>query len=399
MSNAWADMARAIIGDQAGGRASEHTAEVIRQGKDGTYWVKIPGGADETPISMAVVSAEPGDMVRVSIANGRSVMTGNVSSPSATTRTVSKVGAVANRAITTAYTEKARIDELQASMLTASSAVITDLEAEAAKVENLTANQLNSTVAYIGLLHAGDVEAENIIADHAALQELDVDSITANFARIDFANVNAAEVGMAKIVELLANSGVFENLVVRDGVVTGQLKSVEIIGDLIRANTIAADKIIFQGEDEYGAQNGLWYKLNQTGAGGLSADELTDAKYRNALDGSNIVAHSVTATEIDVADLTADQAFINSVVSNTLLADRVQVGMSAATHIVMQGDRLSFLSGDGTEVAYIAVDEDTNESMFYITKAVVVKDLRFGHWKWADRRNGNLALKWVGDPI
>lgn len=399
MSGVLADLARSVVGGSLGPRSSEHTATVLRRDKGGTYWVHVPGGAEETPVTTAMSEASPGDSVRVTIANGRAVMTGNVSNPSASTTTVSKVGAVANRAMTIAYTEKARVDELQASMLTASSAVITDLKAEAAKVENLTADQLNSTVAYIGLLHAGDVSAENIIADHAALQELDVDSLTANFARIDFANVNAAEIGMAKIVELLANSGVFENLVIRDGVVTGQLKSVEIIGDLIRANTIAADKIIFQGEDEYGAQNGLWYKLNQTGAGGLSADELTDEKYRNALDGSNIVAHSVTATEIDVADLTADQAFINNVVSNTLLADRVQVGMSAATHIVMQGDRLSFLSGDGTEVAYIAVDEDTNESMFYITKAVVVKDLRFGHWKWADRRNGNLALKWVGDPI
>ena len=51
------------------------------------------------------------------------------------------------------------------------------------------------------------------------------------------------------------------------------------------------------------------------------------------------------------------------------------------------------------EVAYIAVDDETQESMFYITRAVVVKDLRFGNWKWYDRSNGNLALKWIGGSL
>lgn len=51
------------------------------------------------------------------------------------------------------------------------------------------------------------------------------------------------------------------------------------------------------------------------------------------------------------------------------------------------------------EVAYIAVDPITRESTFYMTRSVVVKDLRFGDFKWFARKNRNMALKWIGGDI
>ena len=91
MSN-MAELARALIGGGTSPRSSEHMATVTRKAKDGTYWVHIPGGADETPISSYLAEASEGDTVRVSIKGGKAVMTGNVSSPSATIRSVSVVG-------------------------------------------------------------------------------------------------------------------------------------------------------------------------------------------------------------------------------------------------------------------------------------------------------------------
>jgi len=55
------------------------TAEVVRV-EDGTAWVHIPGGEDETPVSMSV-SASPGETVRVRVANGHAWITGNDSAP------------------------------------------------------------------------------------------------------------------------------------------------------------------------------------------------------------------------------------------------------------------------------------------------------------------------------
>lgn len=402
MSDAWANMARAIIGGARNSRASEHTAEVLRRGKDGTYWVKIPGGADETPISTAVVSAEAGDTVRVSIANGRSVMTGNVSSPSATTRTVSKVGAIANRAITTAYSERARIDELETSKLSASSAVITELQSETAKIEQVTAEQINSSVAFIDELGAGDVTAAAIVADHGAIAGLDVNNIKATYAAIDFANVNAANVSVEKIGELFARSGMFEDItVLGNGTVTGRLNAVLLDGDTARFSNIYADAIKILGED------GLYHALNLAGLSEQESAAMVSAygeDLEDGLHGSRIIAESITATQIDVSSLTAAM----------LLAQAVQIGASGGTHIEARGDRFSFFAGGygysslpdgytpvaGTampgEVAYIAVDPVTQESMFYMTRSVVVKDLRFGDWMWFSRRNRNMALKWIG---
>lgn len=73
--------------------------------------------------------------------------------------------------------------------------------------------------------------------------------------------------------------------------------------------------------------------------------------------------------------------------------------MGSATSPIMlalSNDSLRFMHGSDP-VAYIDVDGTTNEGRLHITRAVVVKELQFGSWKWFERDNGNMALKWVGD--
>lgn len=65
--------------------------------------------------------------------------------------------------------------------------------------------------------------------------------------------------------------------------------------------------------------------------------------------------------------------------------------------LALSNKALEFRHGD-EKVAYIDVNGDTQEGMLHITRAVVVKELQFGSWKWFERDGvGNLALKWVGD--
>lgn len=66
----------------AGGSESKHMATVLRTDNDGTVWVSIPGGVDEMPLYGTYVGLEPGDVVEVTIRDGRAVATGNVTSPS-----------------------------------------------------------------------------------------------------------------------------------------------------------------------------------------------------------------------------------------------------------------------------------------------------------------------------
>ena len=79
--------------------------------------------------------------------------------------------------------------------------------------------------------------------------------------------------------------------------------------------------------------------------------------------------------------------------------DHLELGKAGSAVTASLGnDRLAFLLvGQDTPVAYIAADEDGTGKLF-VTQAVVVSELQFGHgnWAWTERKNGNMALKWRG---
>lgn len=59
--------------------AYDSTAEIVRI-ENGTAWVHIPGGVDETPVKLTM-NAKQGDTVQVRVSGGRAWLTGNASAP------------------------------------------------------------------------------------------------------------------------------------------------------------------------------------------------------------------------------------------------------------------------------------------------------------------------------
>ena len=55
-------------------------AEVVRIDDDGTAWVHIPGGEEETPVTLTI-NAKEGDTVQVRVAGGTAFLVGNESAP------------------------------------------------------------------------------------------------------------------------------------------------------------------------------------------------------------------------------------------------------------------------------------------------------------------------------
>lgn len=83
-------------------------------------------------------------------------------------------------------------------------------------------------------------------------------------------------------------------------------------------------------------------------------------------------------------------------------ASGAQVGKENGMHLYMTQSELAFVDERGDRVAYIAVDSASNESLFYMTRAMIVSDLRFGDdgdWQFQARSNRNLALKWTGGSV
>lgn len=301
---------------------------------DNKNYVRLDGSDLLTPISATTVLSD-GDRVIVTIKNHTALVTGNISSPSASDKDVKEMGSkisefeivIADKVNTKELeAEIARINDLTADnvtikeKLTASAAEIDDLKAKnievdgkltanSAEIENVKAKMLTAEAADIKYasienLNAANAKVNNLEATYGEFKDLTTEKFESTDATIKnldtkFANIDFSNIGKAAIEQFYATSGIIKDLVIGDQTITGELVGVTIKGDLIEGNTIVADKLVIKGSD------GLYYKLNTNG----ESVESQQTEY-NSIHGSVIQAKSITATKIDVKDLVAFGATI-----------------------------------------------------------------------------------------
>lgn len=318
---------------------------------NGKMYVKIDGSDRMTPIT-STVDVREGERVTVLIKNHQAVTTGNTSSPAARTDDVkdnTQKIEDASKQITelgTLIADKASIKELEADEarikdLEAANVTITgELTAQRASISNLTADNVNinksltavnatidnlktnkldvevadlkfATIESLKVTDAnvrqltsdfGDfkkLSTESFVANDAAIKSLQTDKLNTKDAEVTYANIDFANIGDAAIEKFYAKSGIIKDLVIGNETVTGELVGITITGDLIKANTIVADKFVLKG------QNGLFYRINTDGI--TVETEQTD---ENSLNGKVILAKSITADKVKVTDLVAFGATI-----------------------------------------------------------------------------------------
>lgn len=311
---------------------------------NGKTYVKIDGSELLTPVT-TTAAIKDGERVTVTIKDHSATVTGNLTAPAARNSDVQEISnkisefeiVVADKVSTKDFdAQTARIDTLQAENVTikgrldASEASIGELEtdnvtiketltANKASIDNLEATKISTEVAdakyaTIENLDAANADIYNLNANYAnfkttttekltainaSITDLDTKKLNAEDASIRYANIDFSNIGKAAIEYFYAQSGLIKDVVVGDGTITGELVGVTIKGDLIEGNTIKAEKLVIKGSD------GLYYKLNTDGV--TTEAEQTN---ENSLDGSHIMAKSITATKIDVKDLVAFDATI-----------------------------------------------------------------------------------------
>lgn len=308
-------------------------------------YVKIDGSDLLTPISSSSIVVDDGERVSILIKDHNATVTGNITSPAGTDKSVQNV----SQKVTELYSvvaekatfeqleaEKARIDDLVADnvtikeQLTADSADIRDLKAKdvtiegkltaaEADIENLETKKLDASVADIKYatienLNSTNADIHNLTGEFADFKVATVDRLNANDANIEslqtnkldakdadikYANIDFSNINEAAVQKLFSDSGIIKDLIVSEGKITGELVGVTIKGDLIEGGTVVADKLVVKGE------NGLYYKLNTDGV----TTEAEQTEY-NSLNGHVIAAKSITATKIAVDDLVAFGATI-----------------------------------------------------------------------------------------
>lgn len=362
--------------------------------KDGDKYVKLDGSELLTPIT-STTDAENNERVTVMIKDHGATVTGNISSPSARTETVKEIGnkiteaeiLIANKVDTSVLNaESARIDNLVTEnvsikeRLTASEADIDNLEADnvtinekltaqSARIESLDTQKLSATdadlkYATITNLNATNTTVHNLEADYGDFKQLTTDNftavnadiagkLTATQADLKYANIDFSNIGSAAIEKFFSKSGMIENIVVGEGTVTGKLVGVTISGDSIEANTIKADKLVVLGSD------GLYYKLNVNALGETTAS--SDPKYQNGLDGSAIIAKSITASRISVTDLVAFDATIGGFhITDSAIYSGVKESVDNTTSGVYLDKNGQFNTGDSINYLKYYKDAENN---------------------------------------
>ena len=234
--------------------------EVVKHnGKD---YVKIDGSDLLTPISSSSIVVENGERASILIKDHTATITGNITSPAGTDKSVQNV----SQKVTELYSvvaekatfeqleaEKARIDDLVADnvtikdQLTADSADIRDLKAKdvtiegkltaaEANIENLNTKKLDASVADIKYatienLNSTNADIHNLNADYgafkqatvedlaakkASIEKLQTDKLDASTAEIKYATIENLNAESAKIGSLQADYGEFKKATVED---------------------------------------------------------------------------------------------------------------------------------------------------------------------------------------
>lgn len=366
--------------------------KIVKQG-DNVY-VQLDGSDLLTPVSSTTVVKDE-DRVMVTIKNHSAVVTGDLTNPSANDKDVKEIGnnitefeiIMADKVTTqdleaiNAYFENIKAVSGKYTELSAITAEIETLQAKYANMDHISAKDVQIINAEIETLkgkfgeftqmsvedlEAINAEFSNIVAYNAEftyvsaevldvikgnINELNTKKLDAESAKIIYANIDFSNIGEAAIEKLFSDSGIIQDLIMSDGKVTGQLVGVTITGDLIEGNTVKADKLVILGED------GLYYKLNVNALGETTAK--SDPKYQNGLDGSIIVAESITAEKIAVDDLVAFGATIGGFhIDDHSLYSGVKNSVSNTTQGIYLGDDGQIAIGDSNNYMKFFVDEN-----------------------------------------
>lgn len=230
---------------------------------DGAKYIRFDGSDLLTPMT-TTAGVNDGDRVTATIKNHEVTVTGNISSPSATDKSVKDLDSKVGDFVTVITTE-----------LNANTANIEDLKADNAFIKNkLTAND-----AYISELQADNVTINNkLTANEANINKIQTEKLDANLASITYATIENLDVTNESVRNLAVDYGNFKQTTI----------------DSLTANTASIKK--------------------------LNADKANVSD----LDAINASINNLNANKADISDLNAAKAQIENLVASQITVDYLE---------------------------------------------------------------------------
>jgi len=201
-----------------------------------------------------------------------------------------------------------RISSINDTVTSQGNVIVANSNAITAQGNTITAqgNTIVAQGADIQILNSGFVIENGVLT---GLSKISVDSLESTYLKTTFANIDNANVDVLSARKLYAQSGIMQYADISQLQVPGELVGTVVSGDIILANTIKANRILLKNSND-----GLFYALNSEGVPEGAIDPQTHEPIpqtdQNSLNGTILVAKSVTASKISVQDLVAFEATI-----------------------------------------------------------------------------------------
>ena len=227
------------------------------------------------------------------------------------------VGSVTARAIAAGSVTAGKLaagsvetDALAAGAVTAGKIAAGAVETDKLAAGSITAGKLAAEAVTADKLAAGAVKAEKIEAGAVDTDKLAAGAVTAE--KIASGTITADRL---KAKTITAESGIIDDSAIgtaqiADGSITSA-KIVELNADLIQTGTLSAERLLLVGED------GVIYKIN-VASSGLSLTELAKDQYKNYINGTVIVAKSITAAQIAAQSITGNEILAGSITAKEI---------------------------------------------------------------------------------
>lgn len=296
-----------------------------------------------------------------------------------------QIATIAQAQITTANINSANIDwasiaNLNAEIAKIAKAQITAANIESAAIDWAAIEDLNAAVAKIALAQLTTANINNAEIDWASIGQLQAD-----IARLVNANIQTADIDWAQIKDLTAGTAIIEKGV------NGKLYVADLAVTEANMASLTVGELIVKGSD------GCFYALSIAEDGTVTTEKKSvgDADISdNSVSGSKLIEKTITARELNVASIFADEALVGAItaanidVSSLFAAEAfiaqlnaVDISGNESLRLVVDTAKDEALDATGEAVAQIALtaeqirsevrrDYATNDQMSQVTETL-----------------------------
>lgn len=192
----------------------------------------------------------------------------------------------------------------------------------------ITADTIEAGAITAEKLDAGAVTADKLVAGAVTAEKIASGAITANSIGAGSITADKMAAGTITAESGIIAAGAVGTAQIADGSITSA-KIVELNADVIKSGTLSTERLLIKGTD------GIIYEINAQSSG-LTAAELTKEQYKNQLNGTVIVAESITAAQLAANAVTANKILAGAITTDKLSASAVTADKIATGAITTQ---------------------------------------------------------------